>query len=164
MTKIIAGFDPGGSTGYCFGQLDESRLGFTVKRCNVIAWKDRIPAIRALLGHFRPDIIIVEDFALYASKAKDMVGKRMQSSEVIGIIGTYIYEFGLPDMRLMMASSISRTEVPADHLKFLPNLVAVQKEHAMDAYKHVRHYVVSQRSAAVKASSATKFGVRRRTQ
>lgn len=154
MGKIIMGFDPGGSTGYCVAETDESLLGFTVKRCNVIAWNDRIPAIRALLGHYRPDVLIVEDFALYKNKAKDMVGKRMQSSEVIGTVTTYAYEFGLKPPLLPMASTIARVEIPRDHLKFIPNLSAEQKEHAMDAYKHVRHHIVMLRAASVRAAQA----------
>lgn len=146
--NIIMGFDPGGSTGYCVGMVDESVLGFTPKKCNVIAWDNRLPAIRALLGHYRPNICIVEDFVVYKDKAKSLVGKRIPSAVVIGIIETYLYELNLPAMHLLMASTISRTEIPTGHLKFIPKLVAEQKEHAMDAYKHVRHFVVAQRSAA----------------
>lgn len=150
MKDVIIGFDPGGSTGYCVAYPDSSVLGFQVVRCNVIQWNDRTPAIRALLSHYRPSTIVVEDFKLYRNKAKDMVGKTIQSSEVIGIIHTYLYEFALPPMILRMASTISRTEIPHAHLSAIPNLSAEQREHAMDAYKHVRHHIVSQRAAAAR--------------
>lgn len=155
MKDAIIGFDPGGTTGYCVAYpVPGSILGFDVVRCNVIQWNDRIPAIRAILNHYLPKVILVEDFVLYASKAKDMVGKRMQSAEVIGIIRTYLYELSLPDPQMRMASTISRTEIPRAHLSVIPSLSAEQKEHAMDSYKHVRHYIVSQRVAA--ARKATK--------
>lgn len=161
---IIMGFDPGGSTGYCVGQMDPNEvLGFKVLRCNVIQWEDRKPAIKALLNHFRPRVCIVEDFVLYATKAKDQVGKRFPSVIVIGIIETYLYELGLNEMILRLASTISRTEIPKAHEPFIPQLSAEQCEHAMDAYKHVRHHIVAQKAqraaAGVVASKKKKvFG------
>lgn len=140
---IVAGFDPGGSTGYCFARIDDSKeLGFVILRCNVIQWEDRIPAIKALLSHFKPVMTIVEDFVLYKDKAKSMVGKRFLSSMVIGVIETCAYELHIPGPKYMMTSSISRTSIPTAHMALMPALDAEQKEHCMDAYKHVRYHIV----------------------
>ena len=149
-TNIIIGFDPGGSTGYCVAKVDPNEvLGFKVLRCQVILWNDHIPAIKALLRHYQPITTIVEDFVLYKAKAKDQVGKRFPSVFVTGIIAAYLFEYGLPEMHLRLASTISRTEIPKAHLQHIPQLSADMREHAMDAYKHVRHHIVSQRVAAV---------------
>lgn len=153
--SIIMGFDPGGTTGYCVGRIDNTlTLGFEVVRCNVIQWDDRIPAVKALLHHYRPSLCIVEDFVLYASKAKDQIGKRFPSVLVIGILEAYLHELSLNPMVLRLASTISRTEIPKAHQSSIPQLDAVTREHAMDAYKHIRHYLVAQKAASGKFSTS----------
>lgn len=133
-SKIICGWDPGETTGLCIIEADTSFDGFTVALSATIPWKQRLTMIRNIV-HAHNAIHIVEDYTIYASKAKDQIGSKVPSARVIGIIAAFCYEYER-EMHLWPASCIERTQILPAHAPLL--LRPDPGEHARDAYKHAR--------------------------
>ena len=51
-------------------------------------WKSHIDLIKAI----EPDIIILEDFVLYASKQKSLVGSELETAQLLGVLKYYLDE------------------------------------------------------------------------
>lgn len=139
----IVSFDPGETTGFCEALVNPHDDGkFQVVKSAKIAWGDRFWVNQLLAGVDEappPDTIVVESFHLYAHKAKDMIGNSFKSSEMIGIISTYAHIQGLLErMVFQPASCMTRVQILPEHAPHL-----LESEHARDAYRHLRYYIVT---------------------
>jgi hypothetical protein len=141
--RIVA-FDPGETTGYCDAEVSDDGSFRVITSCT-IAWSARFRVTRELLQGMHltvpllPDAIIVESFRLYYHKKDDQVGNDFPSSQFRGIIETFAWELGLLDkVVLQPASVMSRVAILAEHV---PQVI--RSEHARDAYRHLRYYVVT---------------------
>lgn len=135
--QTIMAWDPGGTTGLCIGVRDSSAPGgFTVLESHAIRWERRFVAIRACIEQHQPTHTVIESFTLYKHKAKDQIGSDFPSSQVIGIIGAYLYMCGLEAPVFQPASLIhGRPEV-----QLLPQHEPLlgSTAHQRDAYRHLR--------------------------
>lgn len=134
MSNVICGWDPGETTGLCIIEEDDSFDGFCVRMSATVPWSQRFHMIRDIIKHYNA-IHIVEDYHVYASKAKDQIGSKIPSARVIGIIEAYCDEYGR-EIQLWPASCIQRTQILPIHAPLL--LKPDPGEHARDAYKHAR--------------------------
>ena len=139
--RIVA-FDPGERTGFCEALVSDDGSFQVVMSCT-IAWRDRFIETPILLQSNEtvplPEIIVVESFRLYAHKAKDQIGNDFPSAQMIGTIQTYLHQLGILDRLILQpASAMSRVQILPDHMPSLD-----RAEHARDAYKHLRYYIVT---------------------
>jgi hypothetical protein len=138
----IVSFDPGEHTGFCEANVDGDT--FEVVKSTTIVWEERFELVPQLLvGTDKaplPDVIVVEMFRLYGHKAQAQVGNDFPSSQMIGVIQTYAHMLNLLDkVVLQPASVMSRVKILDEHAPSLH-----RSEHARDAYKHLRYYVVTE--------------------
>lgn len=143
--SIILAFDPGLTTGFCAIRYTarKGQYDFDVLLCQEIPWGERIEAVSRIFDLFAPmdqpshdiDRLVIEDFVLYAHKARDMVGHRFWSSEMIGVISTLAFQHKVLDrMVLQMASNRKGAKVLEEHTKFVG-----ASPHKTDAYQHARY-------------------------
>lgn len=147
MSNVICAWDPGGTTGFCAGILDPQQpSGFRILESAIVPWPNRFSRIRGLIDLYRPHTTIVEPFVLYKHKAKDQIGSKFPSSQVIGIIEAYLYMTGCA-MPIYQGAFLIAGKPPVQVLPehegqlWLEGSVDL-REHARDAYKHLRYWVV----------------------
>lgn len=87
-------FDPGGTTGWaCFQGIDLTACGqFEI---------DYGKNIKAILDGYTPDVVVCENYKVYAHKISANVGKEVQPSELIGVIEYLCNERDIPVVRQM---------------------------------------------------------------
>lgn len=136
--KILA-IDPGGTTGIAFVRYLGGR-DFELRYVTQLIWNERF-----LVNNYMKfaDRIVVEDFRLYESKAKDQINADFPSVQVKGIIECYAYQMGMLDrIYYQMASErVNVKVVDVEHQKLLTAMV-----HATDAYRHARLHVLMNRA------------------
>lgn len=133
MVLLIIGLDPGGTTGVAV--FNEKRMEF-VKLAEIRV--DELRELFRLMEEYRPNLVIVEEFALYPWKAKSLSFDRMIPAQVIGAVKAWCHDKG-----------ITVTEQPAAARKMVSNDVVKKmgvlkmgrgKHHARDAARHVLWY------------------------
>ena len=142
MTDIVLGLEPGLTTGYAAITLDDGNASKLVK-FGEIKWDDRFQ-----VGNLLKDLgvapsglaaIAVENFVLYAGKAKDQIGNTFPSAQMIGIIHTYCREFNLMHITtLQMASSRKRVQIEPHVKQAFKDAGHGSSQHVIDAYQHAR--------------------------
>lgn len=147
--KYVMAWDPGGTTGVCVGAADPTApAGFQVVFSEIVPWATRFSKIRAYIDRFRPEHTIVEAFRLYRHKVQDQVGSTFPSAQVIGIIEAYLFMSGCAMPSYQGAYIIAGkppVQVLAEHAPDLWKGSAIDREHALDAYKHLRYWFEQQR-------------------
>lgn len=156
MKIKVLSIDPGESSGWLYAELDtltneETNVqGGTVKH-------DR-PEIWRLLHSFAPDILLLEEFKLYATHAKALTHSTFYTCEIIGLIKLYVdlvrhfprvpehvYDTkpSFQDVRLFTNPALNKKYSGADKSDVLwQTLLALPKvtEHTYDAYQHYAYF------------------------
>lgn len=129
----ITTFDPGGTTGACSGTyLGEGRFSLDV--AVQILWDDFAQMEALMLG---ADWVVVERFALYASKARDQINSEFPSAQWIGAIRHHAWQLGTLDKVVIMpAAARLVAKVLPEHAPMLTG------PHARDAYMHLRYFCI----------------------
>lgn len=139
---IIIGIDPGQTTGICIVQTDKEPVGgFHILVADDYEWEDRF----GLAGLIKKSIkalstVVIESFNLYpvAAKGQAAIRSSFPSVEMIGIV-SYACHINEIELVRQPPSVRSRVTVLPEHKEALRGL-----HHAVDAYKHVRYYLVHQ--------------------
>jgi hypothetical protein len=126
LIRVIA-FDPGEITGIA---------KYADKLITTEHIKIDLMAIEKCVLDFKPDIVVIEEFKLYPSKAKHLVWNQMYPAQVIGVIKLAAKKLDVPV--IMQAATIkkfSTTEgCPKD-----------SNIHEKDAYMHLWFYMKKQK-------------------
>jgi hypothetical protein len=142
---IVISVDPGGTTGIFVAKYrPDLPSRFEPLYSSVIGFADVEIVLLRLLKKWRPALVVVELFVLYEEKAEDLVGHKFPSVEVIGILRAYCYLMSVP-MKRQPASSMSRVEIEEEHTPLVHD-----SEHARDAYKHARYFILGMHRDVVK--------------
>lgn len=146
----VLGFDPGETTGLVEARFDDD--GFHVVHADVVTWEDRFSLMYHLYCGMSkqgplvepPDIVVIEQFRLYAHTAHSQIRSFFPSVRIIGMIEAFLYNYpcAIPCERaslvLQPASCIALVAILPEHTQFL------HSKHSMDAYKHVRYFYETQ--------------------
>lgn len=128
-------WDPGVTTGICIIELLPD--DFRVHQSATMPWERRFTMVPDILKWLQPKYIVIERFALYASKAKDQIGSEFPSAQLRGVIemASVFVLNTTPHVIIQPASIMTRVEIlERDAPLILPS------EHARDAYKHARYF------------------------
>lgn len=136
--KVVV-FDPGVTTGVAFIKYTGGR-NFDLLYVTQLVWGERFSVNNYMKYAGR---IVVEDFKLYETKARDQINSDFPSVQVKGIIECYAYQMGMLDrIYYQMASErVNVKVVDPEHRKALESMV-----HATDAYRHARLHVLMNRA------------------
>lgn len=140
---FIISFDPGRTTGVVVAHYYGKRH-FDIVRVDEIRWQDRFETTRDIVFSYRNHLsaIIIEDFRLRRDLAEKQAGDDMPSSQIIGIIETYAFNFGIINLtRKQMPGVKNRVSILDRHFPAIG-----RSEHIKDAYQHIRYFIVSELS------------------
>lgn len=146
----IISFDVGNTTGVvvaeCYG-IDDFAIDLVMQ----FDYNNVHSTLNNLFINNQPDIIIIEDFRLYAHKANAMINNQFIPVRVIGAIesAVYYYDMGNTLPRLQPMQNTSIVYQLAQEIKGKPPVKILSKhegvlsglKHAKDAYKHLRLYL-----------------------
>ena len=104
-----------------------------------------------LIKRAEPDVIVMEDFTLYANKAKQQIGSTMETPQLIGLIKFYCAEYNI---ELVMQRAVDVKNRWSDKILEYKGLVYRDprgsfrdmnhykvSRHAKDAIRHGIHYI-----------------------
>lgn len=118
----VMGFDPGNSTGICIAGKGDL-LTYLIK--------NNLKAIHDCMQKVKPDIVVIEDFRLYANKAREQIGSDFYTVRVIGAIELTAKLMDVPYVK--QGASIKNFT----RLEGCPSPACI---HEQDAYRHVWYY------------------------
>jgi len=145
MQRIVS-FDPGETTGVCVLETTDCNTDFVVKEVCEIPWDERFRLIEAFVtgtlpyqgSPHSPEFVTVERFRLRAHQAMSQTGSEFPSSQILGIIETFIYINPGPEIIYQEPIQMSRVQIrPDDHY------LLVGSEHMKDAYRHARFFFIT---------------------
>ncbi len=126
----IAAIDPGKTTGFA---LWDERPG----TLNEYGEVGKTPELLAILGRFKPDVLVVEAYRLYPWRAKEQLWGDMPSPQVIGALKAWAE---LNKVRYVEQSASIKRIMSDDVLKRAGYWFR-GKEHARDAARHLLYYL-----------------------
>jgi len=150
--KILA-IDPGKTTGVCYADWDllsipndKTPLNVETTKLFEIQWENRF-AIGELVA-LPTDVIVIENFIMYANKHNDLTGAEFPSSQIIGIVEYCAYKLGkLQTLVKMNASTRVRASKPFPFNQMniddlIDGSVLIHKitPHTTDAFQHAVTY------------------------
>lgn len=150
--KILA-IDPGKTTGVCYAEWDllhipnaKTPLDVNTTKLFEVHWENRF--VMGDLVALPTDVIVIENFRLYANATKDLIGAEFPSSQIIGIVEYCAYKLGkLNTIVKQNASDRVRASIPnsfkrmnIEHL--VPECVLIHEitPHTTDAFQHAVTY------------------------
>lgn len=131
--KLLLGVDPGKTTGWA---LFENGLPVTWGQAKGVEAFD-IELDDIVQAYGPPNIVIVEDFALFRGKALQQSGSKMEASQVIGVMASFARRHKAelvkqPSNILPIAQKWSKMNMPSNH----------STSHWVSAYNHAWYYLV----------------------
>lgn len=140
MAKQYIAFDPGKTTGSILASVRDYRE-FVILHAEDITWGSFLSSLANQLVSCDPQVIIVEDFRMYASAAEHLIHNDFPAVKTIGRIEG-VASILLPEVKivLQMPSIRKSVRILDEHKESL-----VGTHHAKDAYKHLRYYLIRNR-------------------
>lgn len=162
MRRYIIGIDPSGSfdegkgiTGFCILDSKTKRvLSSTQIRAKQFDsaeeyWNAHMDYIDAQCYKYKEDVIVsMEDFRIYANKAKSLTNSTMETSQLIGAIRIHCYLNSIPlTMRLAVVAKKRWTNAILEHKGIIHKvgrgwaneLDEPLVSHTLDAIRHAVH-------------------------
>ena len=133
--KTILVFDPGESTGWCYGNSNGAIRGGTLSKNHI--------AVGALIKQCQPDIVVLESFHLYPQMAKSLAWNSFYPCEVIGVI-KYVCSDPLNPIPIVeQAPSVKKYfgGFKMDWEELKDRCKGNCTEHTKDAYMHLRYFM-----------------------
>lgn len=163
---LILSYDPSGAflegsgtTGYCLCDYNEKTQNIAIRGVGEIAaasyktqqeyWDAHI----ALLDLCKPDQLVIEDFLLYAHKAKQQIGSKMETPQLIGVIK---YECIKRNIPLTLQRAVDVKKRWTNEILVHKGILTYEKKHYMingnlisrhiiDSIRHVLHFIMLER-------------------
>lgn len=141
--NIIA-IDPGIETGYAIGSVDDNKL--TLVKHGWSPWKAFVLAFHERMMEDPYDVVVYESWLLQASKAKQMIGSDMQSSQAIGAIhlSTWLAMRAGHKVKLVTQHPAHKTPANAWIQKLGLYLPTSEVEHNRDGIRHLYYYCIKE--------------------
>lgn len=155
MGGYIISIDPGMTTGLVVASnVNYEAETYDLHMVDQITWDNRADIGRYLqlfydpaVGRFELDAIVIEDFVLYANKAKDQINSRFPSVSVIERATVYAELLGCAHLITLQMAGLRKSVLIPDH----HYVELKRKVHATAAYQHLRYYVLRRARAKPKA-------------
>ncbi len=143
--SLILALDPGVTTGYAIGRAT-GPVTFDVLELGEIPWETRLSRLMELIETKNFDVIVMEDFRLYKHAAHAQVNSNFPSVHVIGAVEAFVYRsfaaFGFQTKIVFQPASVRQNvKVNVVHV----DLTVGKGPHVLDAYLHLKYYVLSTR-------------------
>lgn len=134
----ILSFDPGETTGYAEGLLENNRLTVGL----VGSWRgldEYLGTATALFAIRRVDVVVVEDYVVYPHKLKEHIGNALYTAREIGRLEFYAYVAGANLIK--QSASMAKQRWTDERLTRALAAHYFTNRHAIDAIRHLLTYV-----------------------
>lgn len=162
--KFILGLDPSGNfyegkgtTGWCIFNTTDNKV---IKAGSISAkdfmtqedyWYAHMDLITNTHKKYKKQLVVVmEDYLLYASKAKEQINSRMETPKLIGIMQLHCYSNNIPywmqratDVKTRWANNILHYKGYIKEYKkgyVIPDTKDKIDRHCLDSIRHAVHY------------------------
>lgn len=128
--ESLLAFDPGETTGWAYFE------GLTLVDCGQLATADIRPSVSTytkLIAKKQPQYAVMEEYRVYAWKAKEHSGSTLVTARLIGVLETLMVQQGIPFKK--QSASVGKAFMTDDRLKSFGMYKQGQK-HARDAIRH----------------------------
>jgi len=149
-----------GTTGYSVWYLNKLSKGYYLSKTGNVKAEDYanqnayFNANIELIKEINPDVVVMEDFTLYANKAMQQIGSTMETPQLIGIIKYYCAENNI-DLVIQRAVDVKNRW--SDKILIYKGVITRDtrgycrdangnriSRHAKDAIRHGMHYITKQ--------------------
>lgn len=145
-----------GTTGWCvFNTADHKvtragNISASKFSCPEAYWQAHIELLESCLVRYDKSLAVtIEDYILYASKAKDQINSKLETPRLIGILQLWCYTHQVPTI-IEPASEIRQrwtNEIlhykgyikKSGHSYIIPNVDTDVTKHCLDAVRHAVH-------------------------
>lgn len=135
-TKHILTLDPGETTGYAvFNGMD----GVAHGEINTSKVENSVESISHLFDVYKPEIVVIEEYRVYAWRAKQHSWSTLHTPRLIGSIQTLCSMYDIPTA--MQGAGIVKQFVTNDKLKDWGFYIKGQP-HARDATRHACYFII----------------------
>ena len=138
----IMGLDPGETTGATIIDIPSHIVSIPLKSeiSNWVQYAGELEnwfAIESLIKEFTPDVIVIEEFRLYADKAKSKIGHDFPEVKIIGQIEMIAQQQNIPIHK--QGAGVVKQFYTDERLKSL-NMWQSGQRHARDAVRHALYF------------------------
>jgi len=138
---MLLAFDPGQTTGWaCFCRGELVAVGQTSK---IDAVEKALPQLEDVFERIHPTLVIIEDYRVYAHKAKAHSWNSLHTPKLIGAIQALC---SLRKIPVVMQMASSKQFVTDEKLKAW-NMHNKGMRHALDAIRHGCYYLLFDKGA-----------------
>jgi hypothetical protein len=141
----VLALDPGQTTGAAIGRVtvqDNLLADIELVLSTEVEWGRRFDGLEYLMNFIPYNVVVVEDFRLYKTKATAQINSRFPSSQLIGVIEYLAWERNYPVV-FQLAAVRNRVKVPTEVMANLGGQTRGGKpanQHRYDSYQHLRYY------------------------
>ena len=141
LPPSLLSIDPGETVGWSYWEYDRAKYcGQLELGPHRVGWG---VTLHKLLGRFRPSVIVIERFSLYAWKAKSQSWSEMYTSRVIGAVEIWAQLQSPPIKVVFQGAGVAKPFCTNDKLRQWGLLQTVtQLRHANDALRHACYYLL----------------------
>lgn len=144
---IVIAFDPGETTGYAAAEVDFSGSGvptFNLLEATEIKTYYELDAVFTRKIDLFGDVVIVEAFNLFPTKAKAQIGSTFPAAEMIGTI-RYIMHMHHCEGQLVMQTPHQKERITDQMLRDHIMAHLHSSPHVRDALRHIVFYALEKR-------------------
>ena len=143
-----------GTTGYCLFDVRQNRIlkASSIKASKYVSqndyWNEHTTLITNCFVNFKNLIVVLEDYVLYADKAKTQINSKMETCRLLGILQNHCNSLKIPCF-LELASAVKQRwndkvlcykgYMQKRKNTYFVNDTVVDR-HAKDAIRHAVHY------------------------
>lgn len=127
----ILALDPGGTTGYAAFTMYE-----ILDASEVVG---DAATMEALIKHFSPSIVVIEEYRIYPGKAKTHIHSDVPTARLIGAIEYICQKLGIPVVK--QGAGMAKGFCDNDKLRAW-GMYKVGYGHARDAIRHGAYYLI----------------------
>lgn len=151
-------FDEGnGTTGWCIADAQTKKIittGYIRAEkfpCAQAYWDAHLNVINEQIRRYKHILVVIEDYVLYADKAKAQINSKMETCKLIGVLQHYCYCCKIP-FSMQLAAAVKKrwsdkmlqhkgviVQIGTDWI--LPGQEYVLNKHVLDSIRHVVHYM-----------------------
>jgi hypothetical protein len=132
--EILLALDPGDTTGAAI-----FRNGNLPSKKGVGQVVGDVGKLAAFIRRVDPDMIVAEDFVLYAHRARDQSWDSMQTSRLLGAIELVCHDLKCP---FQLQTAQDGKAFPTDAKLRAWNVMDTSRRHGMDAVRHGVTYLI----------------------
>lgn len=139
----ILSIDPGETSAFVVGGVEHSKAGWPMLHTETWGTWSGLEELAGIVDSqlfVGPDVLVLEDYRIYASKAQYHVGSQVYTIREIGRIEWFAFQEDIPVIYQMAAQAKGRW--PNSRMKMYPAVARFLEHPALKRYKEKRKHII----------------------